>query len=161
MFKLPHQLCRSSLNTKCILFAASNIKPVSAKVQPLSSLARLTSKQPVELNEAQIKTVDRLYDGLIKSNRASLAQAITLIESTNQLKHMQAKLLLSKALNCWKQTLADHGPSSCSFRIGISLFQSWLSLKLRVNFYRTIWTTWCWEIHFLRKYGNLPHCKRR
>lgn len=84
----------------------------------MSQSAPLSPKHPSELNEAQIRVVDKLYDGLISSNRASLAQSITLIESTNQIKHLQAKLLLSRALNYWRQTLADHGPSSCSFRIG-------------------------------------------
>jgi len=43
-------------------------------------------------------TVDKLFQGLVAGDRASLARSITLVESTNSQKRLEAKNLLSKVL---------------------------------------------------------------
>jgi len=62
--------------------------------------------------------VDRLYSGLVSSNRACLAQSITLIESTHVRKRLQSRLLLSKALQYCKENLSENSTKGHSFRIG-------------------------------------------
>ena len=61
-------------------------------------------------------SVTALFDGLIKGNRASLAQSITLIETTSETKKILAQELLDKVLNNLK---SRHTSSVTSFRIGI------------------------------------------
>jgi hypothetical protein len=58
-------------------------------------------------------SVPVLFDGLIKGNRASLAQSITLIETTSEKKKILAQELLDKVLNNLRSR-----KSSTSFRIG-------------------------------------------
>lgn len=62
--------------------------------------------------------IEKLYKRLIAKERASLAKAITLVESTNPAKQKQAQFLLTKVLRHIKE-LSQHallGPGS--FRIG-------------------------------------------
>ena len=72
-------------------------------------------KIDLTLNEKD--TVDTLFNGLVQSNRASLAQSITLVESTHPRKRLQAKLLLSKALHHCSRSSGTSN-QSLSFRIG-------------------------------------------
>jgi hypothetical protein len=75
------------------------------------------SAYKIGLNDQEKCVVDRLYNGLVNSDRASLAQSITLIESTNSRKRLQAQVLLSKALMHCRNQL-HKGSSEYSFRIG-------------------------------------------
>jgi hypothetical protein len=71
-----------------------------------SSIARIDREQNV---------VNSLYNGLLSSNRACLAQSITLTESTHPRKCLQARSLLKKALQDCKQ--CQERDNSYSFRI--------------------------------------------
>ena len=71
-----------------------------------------------ELDVREKHEVDRLYNGLVSSNRACLAQSITLIESTHVRKRLQSRLLLSKALQYCKENLTENSAKGHSFRIG-------------------------------------------
>lgn len=78
-----------------------------------------TYQQPdLELDSREIREVDRLYNGLVYSNRACLAQSITLIESTHARKRLQSRLLLSKALQYCQSNLSENTSTGNSFRIG-------------------------------------------
>jgi len=72
------------------------------------------------LDDKEKLVVDRLYQGLISSKRSCLAQSITLIESTHPRKRLQAKSLLTKALNHARTKLESEESTSPSFRIGLS-----------------------------------------
>lgn len=76
------------------------------------------SQSVPELNGTERDVVDKLFSGLLASNRASLAQAITLIESTHVRKQLQARELLNKTLKHCKKNLIENGDNSASFRIG-------------------------------------------
>ena len=69
-----------------------------------------------ELDSREENVVDTLYNGLLSSNRACLAQSITLTESTHPRKRLQARSLLKKALKHCKQ--CQEKDNSYSFRIG-------------------------------------------
>ncbi len=56
-----------------------------------------------ELDSREENVVDTLYNGLLSSNRACLAQSITLTESTHPRKRLQAGSLLKKPLQHCKQ----------------------------------------------------------
>lgn len=102
-----NKLWRSSTFSPICFKCSSNFSPSSIQTQP-------------GLNIQEGKIVDKLFDGLLSSNRASLAQSITLIESTHTRKRLQARALLSKALQHQKNQLDLE--SSTSFRIGNSFF---------------------------------------
>lgn len=72
------------------------------------------------LNDEDNELVDKLFLGLLSSDRASLARSITLIESSHVVKRAQAGALLLKALQHCKKTTEVNGPASASFRIGMS-----------------------------------------
>lgn len=71
-----------------------------------------------ELNAQEKNVVDKLFNGLLSSNRACLAQSITLTESTHPRKCLQARLLLRKALQHCKKCQEEN--KSFNFRIGLS-----------------------------------------
>lgn len=65
--------------------------------------------------------VERLLAGLLRADRACLAEAITLIETTNLTKQRAAQQLLTAVLNLEKERIVKHGKAALSFRIGNSL----------------------------------------
>lgn len=79
-----------------------------------------TAQSSQELNTQEKSVVDKLFNGLLSSNRACLAQSITLTESTHPRKRLQARLLLRKALQHCKQCQEEN--KTVSFRIGIYSF---------------------------------------
>jgi LAO/AO transport system kinase len=68
------------------------------------------------LSRTSNKSVQYLVDGVLGRDRAKLAEAITLIESSHPKKKILAKQLLKDVLNICRQNLFQ--PHSC--RIGIS-----------------------------------------
>ena len=105
-----------SFETRQIFFHRSRILPRFLTTSVNTS--KISQFQP-ELDTREKQEVDRLYNGLVSSNRACLAQSITLIESTNVRKRLQSRFLLSKALHYCKENLATTGQS---FRIGTHFF---------------------------------------
>ncbi|KAI9552841.1 hypothetical protein GHT06_020723 [Daphnia sinensis] len=75
-------------------------------------------QSPQELNAQEKNVVEKLFSGLLLSNRACLAQSITLTESTHPRKCLQARLLLRKALQHCKKCQEEN--KSYNFRIGLS-----------------------------------------
>ena len=78
------------------------------------------------LSISRIKTddedprVSHLFQGLIQGQRASLAQAITLVETLHPLKYHQAQKMLSKTAKYLKNAPPLSNGQRCSFRIGLS-----------------------------------------
>ena len=64
------------------------------------------------------RATETLYEGVIGRDRASLARAITLVESSNVLKRRQAQLLLTSVLQHMKGEDAKSSGGLQSFRIG-------------------------------------------
>ncbi len=67
-----------------------------------------------------------LFDALIGGSRAALAKSITLIETTNEIKRVQAQYLLNKTLKHLKE---KQKLGSTSFRVGTNTVL-WLALKV-------------------------------
>ncbi|KAG0711875.1 Methylmalonic aciduria type A, mitochondrial [Chionoecetes opilio] len=66
------------------------------------------------------RTVHRLLQGLQAGQRASLAEAITLVETSHPLKKQQAGHLLTRVLQDANDQYSEKGPQALSFRIGLS-----------------------------------------
>jgi len=62
----------------------------------------------------------KLITGIVEGERKSLAQGITLVESTNKEKGDQARLLVNKLSNYCQEKARQEGKITLSFRIGLS-----------------------------------------
>lgn len=63
---------------------------------------------------------EEMCQGIIAGQRQSLAQGITLVESTNKVKANQARLLVNKLTRHCREKARSEGKAVLSFRIGLS-----------------------------------------
>lgn len=74
------------------------------------------------LSDNEQRFVDKLYTGLIHGQRACLAEAITLIESTHKRKKELAQVLLQKVLAYHREQERLNKGKPRAFRVGQSFF---------------------------------------
>ncbi|XP_067897486.1 methylmalonic aciduria type A protein, mitochondrial isoform X1 [Heterodontus francisci] len=112
----------------------SGLSPVSrmGAARGLQELARVASLSTgaVEAREQQLlaetltewerRLLDRLVGGLLGGQRACLAEAITLVESSLKHKKSLAQLLLQRVLACQRERERNNGGKPLSFRVGLS-----------------------------------------
>ncbi|KFV55048.1 hypothetical protein N328_05653, partial [Gavia stellata] len=72
------------------------------------------------LSDREQRLVDRLYSGLIQGHRACLAEAITLVESTQSRKKKIAQVLLQKVLSYHREQEKLNQGKPLAFRVGLS-----------------------------------------
>ncbi|XP_009467042.1 PREDICTED: methylmalonic aciduria type A protein, mitochondrial [Nipponia nippon] len=72
------------------------------------------------LSDREQRLVDRLYNGLIQGHRACLAEAITLVESTQSRKKKIAQVLLQKVLSYHREQEKLNQGKPLAFRVGLS-----------------------------------------
>ncbi|XP_066174173.1 methylmalonic aciduria type A protein, mitochondrial isoform X2 [Sylvia atricapilla] len=77
-------------------------------------------QQAEGLHDREQRLVDRLYHGLIQGQRACLAEAITLIESTQSRKKKVAQVLLQKVLSYHREQEKLNQGKPLAFRVGLS-----------------------------------------
>ena len=70
------------------------------------------------LSDREHRLVDRLYSGLIQGHRACLAEAITLVESTQSRKKKIAQVLLQKVLSYHREQEKLNQGKPLAFRVG-------------------------------------------
>lgn len=70
------------------------------------------------LSDKEQRLVDRLYSGLIQGHRACLAEAITLVESTQSRKKKIAQVLLQKVLSYHREQEKLNQGKPLAFRVG-------------------------------------------
>lgn len=76
--------------------------------------------QPASKIPEQDPKVLKIYEGITKGHRGSLAQGITLVETLHPEKYKQAQKLLSKAVRFSKRELRFSSGQKTSFRVGFS-----------------------------------------
>lgn len=72
------------------------------------------------LSDKEQRFVDKLYSGLIQGQRACLAEAITLVESTHSRKKELAQVLLQKVLLYHREQEQSNRGKPLAFRVGLS-----------------------------------------
>ncbi|KAI2536087.1 metabolism of cobalamin associated A [Homo sapiens] len=72
------------------------------------------------LSDKEQRFVDKLYTGLIQGQRACLAEAITLVESTHSRKKELAQVLLQKVLLYHREQEQSNKGKPLAFRVGLS-----------------------------------------
>uniref|UniRef100_A0A8C4QP79 Metabolism of cobalamin associated A n=2 Tax=Eptatretus burgeri TaxID=7764 RepID=A0A8C4QP79_EPTBU len=108
----PTRPCRSTASDSSACELKSKLGPTGA---PSSDGARSQPVQEPVLSHQEEMMVRRLAEGLLAQNRASLARAITLLES-----RLPRSRLVSAALFDRLLAAQTHGASSESFRVGLS-----------------------------------------
>ncbi|XP_064507779.1 methylmalonic aciduria type A protein, mitochondrial [Pseudopipra pipra] len=82
---------------------------------------QVAPEQQIEgLSDREQRLVDRLYNGLIQGHRACLAEAITLVESTQSRKKKVAQVLLQKVLSYHREQEKLNQGKPLAFRVGLS-----------------------------------------
>ncbi|GCC32967.1 methylmalonic aciduria type A protein, mitochondrial isoform X1 [Chiloscyllium punctatum] len=102
---------------------AARWQPARAPCRRRSSGAALAGEQLLlaeTLSDWERQLLDRLLDGLLGGQRACLAEAITLVESSHKHKKCLARLLLQRVLTCQKERECSNGGKPLSFRVGLS-----------------------------------------
>uniref|UniRef100_A0A8C5LQA0 Metabolism of cobalamin associated A n=1 Tax=Leptobrachium leishanense TaxID=445787 RepID=A0A8C5LQA0_9ANUR len=83
-------------------------------------ISHLEEKDTEALSTREQRLLDNLYDGLISGHRASLAEAITLVESTHSRKRELAQILLQKVLSHHREKELLNCGKPLAFRVGLS-----------------------------------------
>ncbi|XP_022540269.1 methylmalonic aciduria type A protein, mitochondrial [Astyanax mexicanus] len=73
-----------------------------------------------ELTDREKRLLDRLYNGLVGGQRASLAESITLVETQHPRKKELAQVLLQRVLAFRQQLERQNGGKPVAFRVGLS-----------------------------------------
>lgn len=81
-----------------------------------------SEQQTGELSAKEQKLLEKLYSGLIQGHRASLAEAITLVESTHSKKKEIAQVLLQKVLSYQREQEQLNKGKPLAFRVGQFFF---------------------------------------
>ncbi|XP_041056091.1 methylmalonic aciduria type A protein, mitochondrial isoform X2 [Carcharodon carcharias] len=103
------------------LLKASRRQAARAQPRSLSSVAAAVREQQIltdTLSEWERQLLDRLVGGLLGGQRACLAEAITLVESSHKHKKCLAQLLLQRVLTCQRERERPNGGTPLSFRVG-------------------------------------------
>ncbi|KAM6261130.1 methylmalonic aciduria type A protein, mitochondrial isoform 2-T2 [Porphyrio hochstetteri] len=99
-------------HTKWICLSNGLRRELSQQVAPDQQIEGLSDKEQ--------RLVDRLYSGLIQGHRACLAEAITLVESTQNRKKKIAQVLLQKVLSYHREQEKLNQGKPLAFRVGLS-----------------------------------------
>lgn len=73
-----------------------------------------------DLSGPEQRLLDKLYEGLISGQRASLAESITLVETQHPRKKELAQVLLQKVLAFRREQEGRNGGKPVAFRVGLS-----------------------------------------
>ena len=96
------------------------------RILPCNRLLGVTTAQRNLATKSEVKSaseshlIQRLFQGIIRGDRGSLAQAITLVETLHPRKYHQAQQLLARVVKYSKHAPPFSNGQRCSFRIGLS-----------------------------------------
>ncbi|XP_044873934.1 methylmalonic aciduria type A protein, mitochondrial isoform X1 [Mauremys mutica] len=107
-----------SFNSVC-LYCTKWMLPASDLKRGICYQATV-DQQTQGLCDKEQRLVDRLYSGLIQGHRACLAEAITLVESTQSRKKEIAQVLIQKVLSYHREQEKLNKGKPLAFRVGLS-----------------------------------------
>ncbi|XP_056890483.1 methylmalonic aciduria type A protein, mitochondrial isoform X1 [Takifugu flavidus] len=126
----PHTLTAPLVTkTRCLhrgIFAASSSSiqsppPGHRRCAPSRSVSTGFSEHQVQdLCGPELRLLNKLYDGLVGGQRASLAECITLVETQHPRKKELAQVLLQRVLAYRKEQESQNGGKPVAFRVGLS-----------------------------------------
>ncbi|XP_037753281.1 methylmalonic aciduria type A protein, mitochondrial isoform X2 [Chelonia mydas] len=107
-----------SFNSVC-LYCTKWMLPASDLKRGMCYQAAV-DQQTQGLCDKEQRLVDKLYSGLIQGHRACLAEAITLVESTQSRKKEIAQVLIQKVLSYHREQEKLNKGKPLAFRVGLS-----------------------------------------
>ncbi|XP_074848007.1 methylmalonic aciduria type A protein, mitochondrial isoform X1 [Carettochelys insculpta] len=110
--------CTQPLNSVCLYCTKWMCQPDNLKRWLCYQAA--IDKQTQGLCNKEQRLVDKLYNGLIQGHRACLAEAITLVESTQSRKKEIAQVLIQKVLSYHREQEKLNKGKPLAFRVGLS-----------------------------------------
>uniref|UniRef100_H2UIM4 Metabolism of cobalamin associated A n=1 Tax=Takifugu rubripes TaxID=31033 RepID=H2UIM4_TAKRU len=126
----PHTLTAPLVTkTRCLhrgIFAASSNSiqsppPGHSRCAPSRGVSTGFSEHQVQdLCGPELRLLNKLYDGLVGGQRASLAECITLVETQHPRKKELAQVLLQRVLAYRKEQESQNGGKPVAFRVGLS-----------------------------------------
>lgn len=127
----PHTLTAPLVTkTRCLhrgIFAASSSSiqsppPGHSSCAPSRGVSTGFSEHQVQdLCGPELRLLNKLYDGLVGGQRASLAECITLVETQHPRKKELAQVLLQRVLAYRKEQESQNGGKPVAFRVGVWL----------------------------------------
>ncbi|XP_074848009.1 methylmalonic aciduria type A protein, mitochondrial isoform X2 [Carettochelys insculpta] len=108
--------CTQPLNSVCLYCTKWMCQPDNLKRWLCYQAA--IDKQTQGLCNKEQRLVDKLYNGLIQGHRACLAEAITLVESTQSRKKEIAQVLIQKVLSYHREQEKLNKGKPLAFRVG-------------------------------------------
>lgn len=87
--------------------------------QQRRGLSTALSQQIQDLSGPEQRLLDKLYEGLIAGQRASLAESITLVETQHPRKKELAQVLLQRVLAYRREQESRNGGKPLAFRVGV------------------------------------------
>ncbi|KAM4603942.1 methylmalonic aciduria type A protein, mitochondrial [Polymixia lowei] len=84
------------------------------------SMEAALSQHIEDLSEPEKRLLNKLYEGLIRGQRASLAESITLVETQHPRKKELAQVLLQRVLSHSREQEKLKGGKPVAFRVGLS-----------------------------------------
>lgn len=82
-----------------------------------------------DLSGPEGRLLDKLYEGLIGGQRASLAESITLVETQHPRKKELAQVLLQRVLAYRREQESQNGGKPVAFRVGVWSELEWLKVS--------------------------------
>lgn len=86
--------------------------------QPRRAVSTVLGQQLQDLSGPEQRLLNKLYEGLIGGQRASLAESITLVETQHPRKKELAQLLLQRVLAYRREQESRNGGKPVAFRVG-------------------------------------------
>ncbi|MBN3297148.1 MMAA protein, partial [Amia calva] len=102
------------------VFPAGRAAVASGQQRRRYCLGAVLNQNLEELTNRERRLLERLYEGLIQGQRASLAECITLVESQHPRKKELAQVLLQQVLAYRRHQEELNGGKPLAFRVGLS-----------------------------------------
>ncbi|XP_023329580.1 methylmalonic aciduria type A protein, mitochondrial isoform X2 [Eurytemora carolleeae] len=103
-----------------IMFTSCNYRMQLRNFRSFAMLMQFSTNSPSVEKLTMSEATAELFSGLKKGERASLARAITLVESTNMKKSVEARALVQEVTQYCRHEAQLRGEPAISFRIGLS-----------------------------------------
>lgn len=110
-------LHRGVFTTSCS--CCQSPSPGHSRCPQSRSASGFSEHQAQDLCGPEQRLLNKLYDGLIGGQRASLAESITLIETQHPRKKELAQVLLQRVLAYRKEQESQNGGKPVAFRVGV------------------------------------------
>ncbi|XP_028305333.1 methylmalonic aciduria type A protein, mitochondrial isoform X2 [Gouania willdenowi] len=106
------------VSRRCCLH--QGVRSYRSSVEHRGGVRTAVSEHIQELSGPEQRLLDKLYEGLIGGQRASLAESITLVETLHPRKKELAQVLLQRVLAYRREQEGRNGGKPVAFRVGLS-----------------------------------------